>query len=305
MRISAPVFRAAAYLLSLTVLLFPMARLANAAPLTPLLESLYKFRIENFIALNAYYNYSANGDKQTLDQVNDAINQSNALMNEIPKRASSLVSKAQISKLTSAHDKFKKLMNTNLNDVRKKGYPDLQVVSEMANDAQELNKLSKEIYDDVKTKDSVVTDKYVEVGREASLLLAQMMTKYSARSSSSTALTFQGADTDIPLDKQAEAFDKLLAELDTPVKKSKAMQAQYDEIATKWAFIRSSYINYNENNVAFVINRYSNSIIRGLENIAEELAGNKPIPKDISEKPKLVIPQKPADLQTSGQTAKQ
>lgn len=305
MRKSAPFSRAALCFLSLTVLLLPMARLANAAPLSPLLESLHKFRIENFIAMNAYYNYSANGDKQTLDQVNDAINQGNTLMSEIQQGAGSLVSKAQMGKLTDDHDKFKKLMNSNLNDIRKKGYPDLQVVSEMANDAQDLSKLAKDIYDDVKTKDNVVTDNNVETAREASLLLAQMMTKYSARSSSSTAMTFQGADTDTPLDKQAKAFEKMLDELGPVVKKSKGMQAQYDEIETKWAFIRNSYINYNENNVAFVINRYSNSIIRGLENIVEELAGNKAVPKDISEKPKLLIPQKPANLQTGGQSAKQ
>jgi hypothetical protein len=42
-----------------------------------------------------------------------------------------------------------------------------------------------------------------------------------------------------------------------------------DSAKTKWEFIRSSYINYNENRVNFVINLYSKKIIKNIEDAAQ------------------------------------
>ena len=167
-------------------------------------------------------------------------------------------------------------MNTNINDVRKRGYPDLQLVSEMANGADSLSQISEKVYEDVKTKEAVVTDANVEKARKASLIIAKMLTKYSARSSSSVAQVFQGADTDTPIDAQAKTFDTLLSELQGAMT-SPQQKSLYDDISAKWTFIKNSYINYNENNVSFVINRYSLGIVDGLENLIASLSG-KPLP---------------------------
>ena len=43
------------------------------------------------------------------------------------------------------------------------------------------------------------------------------------------------------------------------------LKTALDDLTSKWQFIRNSYINYNDNNVAFVIDRYSKGILRGLE----------------------------------------
>jgi len=44
-----------------------------------------------------------------------------------------------------------------------------------------------------------------------------------------------------------------------------------NDIASKWQFIRGSYINYNEDNVSFVIDRYSKRILEGLTTAIELL----------------------------------
>lgn len=43
------------------------------------------------------------------------------------------------------------------------------------------------------------------------------------------------------------------------------MKTTLNDLNSKWEFIRNSYINYNDNNVAFVIDRYSKGILRSLE----------------------------------------
>jgi hypothetical protein len=103
--------------------------------------------------------------------------------------------------------------------------------------------------------------------------MAQMMAKYSARTNSQVAQTFQGSSSDVPLDEQARLFDTLLAD----VKKGDAsgeLKSTLDNLSSKWQFIRSSYINFNDNNVAFVIDRYSKGILDGLETAIGLLLGS-------------------------------
>ncbi|MDX1818168.1 MAG: hypothetical protein R3180_10650, partial [Marinobacter sp.] len=49
------------------------------------------------------------------------------------------------------------------------------------------------------------------------------------------------------------------------------LKDQLDNISTKWQFIRGSYVNYNENNVSFVIDRYSKGILKHLAKTIELL----------------------------------
>ena len=87
------------------------------------------------------------------------------------------------------------------------------------------------------------------------------------------AQTFQGSSTETPLDEQARELDQLLASViqgqGTP-----ELKDALNDISAKWQFIRGSYINYNENNVGFVIDRYSKGILKGLATTIELLKGN-------------------------------
>ena len=73
-----------------------------------------------------------------------------------------------------------------------------------------------------------------------------------------------------PLDEQAKTFDQLLSSLRAGSTNGE-LKTALDDVASKWQFIRGSYINYNENNVGFVIDRYSKGIIEGLTNAIDLL----------------------------------
>jgi hypothetical protein len=87
------------------------------------------------------------------------------------------------------------------------------------------------------------------------------------------AQTFQGASDEASLDQQALIFDRLLARVQSG-SASAELKAAIDDVSSKWQFIRGSYINYNENNVSFVIDRYSKGIIRSLTTTIEILENN-------------------------------
>ncbi|BES71197.1 hypothetical protein RE428_22150 [Marinobacter nanhaiticus D15-8W] len=262
-----------ASLMALFACALMLSPLISRAAENPLLSSLYDFRISNFEALNAYYQFSVNGSTETLNDIVASINASNAEMNSISEKASGLLNDDQVARLNQDFDKFKDLMRQNINDVRQNGYPDLRLVSDMANQAVTLSRTSAEMYDIVRTSESVTTDKRVEAARAAAVLMAQMMSKYSARSTSSVSQTFQGADTEEPLDEQAKQFDALMSEV-TAGHPSGELHQTLSSVASKWGFIRSSYVNYNENNVSFVIDRYSKGILEELNQAIELMIGN-------------------------------
>ncbi|MCG8610128.1 MAG: hypothetical protein MI864_06285, partial [Pseudomonadales bacterium] len=106
--------------------------------------------------------------------------------------------------------------------------------------------------------------------RDLALLVAQMMTKYSARSSSSVAQTFQGGETDKTLDQLALDVDSVLTSLEKSVTEPEAKKT-LSGAQTKWKFIRNSYVNYNDNNVNYVVNLYSIRMIESLRELSEQL----------------------------------
>lgn len=230
------------------------------------LSDLHRFRISNYLALDAYYRFSGTSDPEILSEIMAGINAANDSMNRLARSNGQVLSEAQLEALNGEFGKFKILMRDNINDIRTLGYPDLRLVSDMANQAQTMNTMATELYTEAQESSHTRTTPRLEAARMAAVKLAQMMTKYAARSNSSVVQVFQGADTDTPLDKQAAEFDALLARMiQGPA--TGELRALLQDISSKWLFIRGSYVNYNENNVSFVIDRYSKSILRSLDRI--------------------------------------
>jgi len=228
------------------------------------LTDLHNFRVSNYMALDAYYRFSSTGDTETLNEIVASINAANESMNSVADSTAGVLSEEQVENLNVEFDKFKDLMRSNINDVRNTGYPDLRLVSDMANQALLMNQVATEMYAVAQESTETATAPRVEAARSAAVTMAQMMAKYSARTHSSVAQTFQGSSNDIPLDEQARLFDTLLDQL-TEGNAQGQLKSALDDLTSKWEFIRSSYINYNDNNVAFVIDRYSKGILKGLE----------------------------------------
>ena len=250
-------------LVSALLLLMLTSMSARAQDADDFLSQLHIFRVSNYISLDAYYRFIGSGTTDTLNEIVAGINVANDAMNLLAKSTSGVLTAEQIEALNGEFDKFKALMRDNINDVRNTGYPDLRLVSDMANQALIMNDAATELYQIAQENSQTKTSPRVEAARMGAVKIAQMMAKYSVRTNSSVAQTFQGTSTETPLDEQAKEFDQLLG-LMTKGKSGGELKALLDDIAGKWQFIRGSYINYNENNVGFVIDRYSKRILESL-----------------------------------------
>ncbi|WP_372963935.1 hypothetical protein [Marinobacter sp.] len=232
------------------------------------LADLHDFRINNYLAVDAFYNFSTSGDTETLNRIVVAINNANDAMNSVIASTSGVLSANQIEGLNQTFDQFKSIMRSNINEVRDRGYPDLRLMADMADHALNLNSSASELYAIAQENSGVKTDDRVESARSASVIMAQMMVRYAARSNSSVSQAFQGAASEIPLDEQAKQFEEHLKNVRS-TSPSGELKATLSDVASKWDFIRGSYINYNDNNVSFIIGRYSKGIIKGLTTAIE------------------------------------
>lgn len=108
---------------------------------------------------------------------------------------------------------------------------------------------------------NVATDKMADLLYDQHVLMQVMTTAYLHKSAD----YFGGAivQSDAPqvdIDKLAARFQTQLDQLNRHYAKNKAVAPALREVTTKWTFIRNSFINYNENNVPFIVGRYNEQI---------------------------------------------
>lgn len=234
------------------------------------LSQLHTFHVSNYVSLDAYYRFTGTGGTDTLNQIVAGINVANKSMNLLTQSTKNGPTKKQIQELNSEFDQYKSLMRDNINDVRKTGYPDLRLVSDMANQAQAMSDKSTELYQLAQKNSQQERNPRIEAARKAAVKIAQMMAKYSERTNLATSQAFLGTTTTTPLDQHARELDQLLAAASNDASEAE-LKSVLNDVSSKWQFIRGSYINYNENNVGFVIDRYSRQILESLTTVIELL----------------------------------
>ena len=129
------------------------------------LSDLHDFRVNNYLALDAFYNFSATGDTETLNRIVVGINNSNDAMNSVVASTSGVLSEQQVEELNQAFDQFKNLMRGNINEVRDRGYPDLRLMADLANQALNMNNLATELYSVAQEGSGIKADTRIESAR--------------------------------------------------------------------------------------------------------------------------------------------
>lgn len=246
--------------LAAMILLLVSSFSARADEGAAFLRQLHEFRLNNFMALSTYYRYSATSEASAEDSIKQLMGEATRNLQAVAESSANVLSADQIASLRAEFGTFSELMAQNVSDVTEIGYPDLRLVGEMANQAVKLSNVAQEVYGQARDSSQTPVKPEVETARSASVLMAQMLSRYAARSYSPVTQTFQGASGLAPLNEQAQQLDTLIDEFVASTGTGELRDTAV-EIQTKWNFIRDSYINYNKQNVVFVIERYSRSIL--------------------------------------------
>lgn len=251
--------------LALLAALLLMSVTAQASQGSGFLRDLHEFRVNNFMAMTAYYRYSATKDASADGEIQQAMQRAETNIGRVTANPANIFTPDQIAALETQYSSFRELMHQNVSDVTEIGYPDLRLVAEMANQAHALSQVSEQLYSAARESSQVPTRPQAESARAAQVLMAEMLSRYAARSYSPVTQTFQGGGSSKPLNEQAQDFDTLLQQVAAGAI-PQDLSGPMADINSKWEFIRNSYINYNQNNVVFVIERYSRAILDELDN---------------------------------------
>ncbi|OZG71262.1 hypothetical protein BTA51_21685 [Hahella sp. CCB-MM4] len=249
----------------------PLSQALTKEETKPILAYFHNVQIHAYQAINSYYNFSLNpGDKELHSQILTEMSSLESTLSALESSPGIVDIQGELADINEQWVKYRDLLNTNIDDAIKLGYPDLRLLADMAQSNIDVVGAVERAYERAQDVSGFKPTNIVATLRDSKLLLASMMTKYSARSASTVSQIFQGAKTEEAMDVQAEHFDKRLAELmKTELNKGDSAKV-LDSISTKWNFIRNSYKNYNENNVSYVVNLYSYRIIDALDDLLKQ-----------------------------------
>ncbi len=231
-------------------------------------DIIYQATINSYYSVNSFYNYSANqADQEQGSQIQFAVGTIDDLIQALVRNntanASSLIDTVQSNWLS-----YEDILNQNIEEIELSGYPDLRLAGDMATTNIAFNQSLQALYSAVNSGETGIDDRS-NLSYEVAETMALMMTKYSARSTSTVSQVYAGGDAEVTIDDLAGQFENQLSELTAMTKGKNDALKLLDSAKTKWEFIRSSYINYNENRVNFVINLYSKKIIKNIEDAAQ------------------------------------
>jgi hypothetical protein len=233
------------------------------------LDEAYQILVNSYYSINGFYNFSANqADKQQNEIIQDSIDNIDSLIESL---GDSFVDTPEAEAVTDAKEKwqaYRKKLSQNVKEVEKTGYPDLRLAGDMANSNIAFNDAISNLYDTISAQSK--PSEMIQTAYDASTMLALMMTKYSARSTSTVSQAYSSGDADITIDALAIQFEQKLDNLTQLTKNNEEAVQLMDSARTQWDFIKSSYINYNENRVNFIVNLYSKKII---SNIVDSVKG--------------------------------
>jgi len=230
------------------------------------LGNIYQAQIHSYYSVNGFYNFSANlGDQQQLATINESVTKIDELMASLEGELSEAPTTETAKLAISAWKKYLNVLNQNINEVKKTGYPDLRLAGDMATTNISFNEALKELYSVITRDETNKPDEFTTASRRSAITMALMMTKYSARSTSTVSQVYTGGDSEITIDSLAKEFNETLAKLLELTKDNESAQDWLNSADTKWNFIKPSYLNYNENRVNFIVNLYSKKIISDVE----------------------------------------
>lgn len=169
-------------------------------------------------------------------------------------------------KIVESWKEFQSVLKTNLDQLEKSGYAELQVVDNMVARARLFDNTLQFAYNRAKGNTTINTN--AEAARSLSRLLQHIANKYAERAASVTGTAARAQSGEAAIDELAVQFIQQLNTLKRSEKNSAEVNEKLREVELKWKYIEKSLQNYTENSISFLVTRYSLDMVDTLLNVA-------------------------------------
>ncbi len=240
-----------------------------------IVSNINRIAVNGYEAVNSYYNFGANiGDKSLLSNISQSVSEMEASIKSLKAASTDQDIAAEIKKLDENYTTFSTLVRTNVEYVQENGYPDLRLSDDLARSNKSFVEDLATFREKILTMSDYQPNSEAESCRQVALTLANLMTKYSARSTSSVSQVFQGSETEQPIAEIVSQVDNAISGLQSSSKNNAETKKLLNSTSTKWKFVKRSYLNYNEKNVNYVINLYTQKMIQDMKEAELAFLGN-------------------------------
>ncbi|MCY1287732.1 hypothetical protein D9M68_410000 [compost metagenome] len=257
--------------ISLTAL-FTFAPTGAFADTADDLLKLHQVRLAAQKTLGDFYMYNGmEGDQRYAHAIESTLTEADEhlkLIGAMPGDSS----QALRSQLDSQWADYETALKHLVAQIKDQGFPDLQPIADLAAQNQQLLDLSNELYGKIQQESGSPVPPLTQQSRDQSLLMQTISVDYASRSASVGGSFFGGNEDARPIDELVKEFAGKLGSMEKAPQNTPQIRQGLESVSTKWRYIEKSLQNYNENTVPFLVNKYSDSIIEGLEAIAAQYA---------------------------------
>lgn len=244
-----------------------------AAPADDLLH-LHQMRLAAQKSLGDFYMFNGmEGDQRYARRINESVQQAQTQLDALGVMPGD-GSKTLQQRLSGEWQNYRSALQNLMETMRKQGFTDLQPVADMAESNRQLMDIAQALYLKIQEESGQVVPTLAQRSREQSLLMQGIALDYASRSASVGASFFGGGE-ERALDELVRAFASRLDDLTQESQNTAQIRTELGTIGTKFRYIEKSLLNYNQNTVPFLVNKYSDSIIEGLEDVAAQYAANQ------------------------------
>lgn len=254
--------------------LFAAALPAFAAAPDANLLKVHQLRLAAQKSLSDFYMFNGmEGDQRYARMINESVDEASSRLSELGEMPgdSSNALRAQLQQQWTG---YKTDLDGLTRALKSQGFTELQPVADLAARNQQLLALSTELYNKIQQESGTQVPKLTQQSREQSLLMQAIAVDYASRSASVGASFFGGGEAK-PIEEMVSEFASRLDSLSRAPQNTAQTRQALGSIQTKWRYIEKSLKNYNENAVPFVVSKYSDSIIEGLEGVSAQYAATQ------------------------------
>lgn len=171
----------------------------------------------------------------------------------------------EVAELKSTWQKFDQLVNDNLREMERQGFPNVRLVDDMGNTSNQLIEMATAARDKLYESSGIKASEVVTLSRELALLMERITAQYAARGTSNLGQVFVG-NSEQTLPEMAEVFAKELQKLNKAAT-FPGSENILNSIQSKWRFMEERIRNYNQNAVVFLVVSYNDRIIEHLQEL--------------------------------------
>lgn len=185
----------------------------------------------------------------------------------------SVVQSEEIDAIETNIDRYLELLDDSYSALSSGGYDVNALVDEMMDKKLAAQRGITALYNT--TAETADADARVVEYQTMAFLMQQMAARYLENAAAVFGVAWRDMGDERSIDQLALDFSQRLASLDLNAKDLPVeAKTQLTDVQRKWTFIEQSMMNFMENQVSFLVYRYSNTIVEDLQGAARSLSGD-------------------------------